>query len=325
MSGDNMKKAGLESLDTEQLKLDLIANQEKAKDSDNFVTDFKASPVMGDSLSSTSDSAEDVKLDFNIPNLGATAAFGGLNPEPTNNDVEADPASDDNDIIIESDSDSNASVQSLSPKSPQPQFVPPKKSAHENLSPEEKNKLKFQLLYKIKALSKKGITQPVAVDMTHNLETIEMIYNEMYESYKRKSSVTLQRKMIVMSATFVEFLNNRYDPFDFKLDGWSESIYDSVNNEEYDEVLEELYEKYKTRTKMAPEVKLLMMMGGSAFMHHTLASTFRSNSNPMSAFAGMMGGNASKSSAPNPAQTGQTMSGPSGLDNILNSFKAENA
>ena len=34
----------------------------------------------------------------------------------------------------------------------------------------------------------------------------------------------------------LEFLNNRFDPFDVKLDGWSEQI--NENLEEYDEIFE---------------------------------------------------------------------------------------
>ena len=43
----------------------------------------------------------------------------------------------------------------------------------------------------------------------------------------------------------IEFLNNRFDPFDIKLDGWSESIHENLN--EYDDVFEELYEKYNSK------------------------------------------------------------------------------
>ena len=53
-------------------------------------------------------------------------------------------------------------------------------------------------------------------------------------------------------------------PFDINLDGWGESV--SENLDDYDEVFGELHEKYGGKTKMAPEIKLLFMMGGSAAM-----------------------------------------------------------
>ena len=72
----------------------------------------------------------------------------------------------------------------------------------------------------------------------------------------------------------VEFLNGKFDPLNVKLDGWSESIYENL--QEYDEVFEDLHEKYKEKVKVAPELKLLMMVGGSAFMFHLTNSLFKS-------------------------------------------------
>lgn len=72
----------------------------------------------------------------------------------------------------------------------------------------------------------------------------------------------------------IEFLNGKFDPFDVKLDGWSESIYENLD--EYDDVFEELHEKYKEKVKMAPELKLVMMVGGSAFMFHLTNTLFKS-------------------------------------------------
>ena len=44
------------------------------------------------------------------------------------------------------------------------------------------------------------------------------------------------------------FMNNKFDPFDVKLDGWSEVV--SENLGEYDDIFEELYHKYKGRGKL---------------------------------------------------------------------------
>jgi hypothetical protein len=74
--------------------------------------------------------------------------------------------------------------------------------------------------------------------------------------------------------TGVEYLNNKFDPFDIRLDGWSEAVYE--NQDEYTEIFEELHEKYKEKAKMAPELKLLLTLGGSAFMFHMSQSLFKS-------------------------------------------------
>jgi hypothetical protein len=59
----------------------------------------------------------------------------------------------------------------------------------------------------------------------------------------------------------VEFLNNRFDPFDIKLDGWGEQINENIND--YDDIFAELYEKYKSKASMAPELKLLFQFSWS--------------------------------------------------------------
>lgn len=47
---------------------------------------------------------------------------------------------------------------------------------------------------------------------------------------------------------------------------------------DYDDVFEELYEKYRGQGKMAPELRLLFMLGGSALMFHMTKSMFSSAS-----------------------------------------------
>ena len=69
-----------------------------------------------------------------------------------------------------------------------------------------------------------------------------------------------------------EFLNSRYDPFDLKLDGWSETVHE--NSDDYDDIFEELHEKYKDKEKVAPELRLMMSLAGSAFMYHMTNSFF---------------------------------------------------
>ena len=49
---------------------------------------------------------------------------------------------------------------------------------------------------------------------------------------------------------------------------WSEDINESVDQGDYDEVLEDLYEKYQSNIELTPEIKLLFMVGGSAVKFH---------------------------------------------------------
>ena len=82
--------------------------------------------------------------------------------------------------------------------------------------------------------------------------------------------------MLMACITGVEFLNGKFDPFNIKLDGWSESMNEGIND--YDEIFEELHEKYRGgRADMAPEIKLMLMVGGSAFMFHLTNTMFKTS------------------------------------------------
>ena len=69
-------------------------------------------------------------------------------------------------------------------------------------------------------------------------------------------------------------MNNRFDPFDINLDGWGDGINENIND--YDDVFTELHEKYKSKANIAPELKLLFMLGGSAVMCHMTNTMFKS-------------------------------------------------
>ena len=134
---------------------------------------------------------------------------------------------------------------------------------------------KYELLYKFEKLKKKGIKLPREFTIESDLDEMNYIYDKVTGDMERLSGVKVARKILLAVTTGVEFLNNKFDPFNVKLDGWSESIHENIND--YDEVFEELYEKYKSKSKMAPELRLLFMIGGSGFMFHLTNSMFKNS------------------------------------------------
>jgi len=79
---------------------------------------------------------------------------------------------------------------------------------------------------------------------------------------------------LMAAITGLEFLNGKFDPFDLKMDGWAEQVNENIND--YDDIFAELHEKYKSKAKMAPELKLLFQLGGSAIMVHMTNTMFKS-------------------------------------------------
>ncbi len=132
---------------------------------------------------------------------------------------------------------------------------------------------KADLLNKLARLEKKGLNVNKKLNAYSNIEDLRTEYKRIKYSIEVDQSVRFSRRMLIACVTGVEFLNKRYNPLDLYLDGWSESVMENVDD--YDGVFEELYNKYKTKVNVAPEVKLMMMLGGSGMMFHLTNSMFK--------------------------------------------------
>jgi len=134
---------------------------------------------------------------------------------------------------------------------------------------------KQDLLFKLNRLAKMGMPISQKYTMSSKLEDIKSEFMNLKAQRELQNSVKFQRKMMMAVVTGVEFINTKFDPFDVKLDGWSESVHENVND--YDEIFEELHDKYQEKAKMAPETKLFFSIAGSAFMFHLTQSLFRTS------------------------------------------------
>ena len=148
-------------------------------------------------------------------------------------------------------------------------------SAQPKKTREELLKEKFNYLRKLEALEKKGVHLSKQYTMDSSLEEMIGEYETIKSEKERSNSVKFQGRMLMAAVTGLEFLNNRFDPFDFKLDGWSEQV--NENLDDYDEIFGELHEKYSSKAKMAPELKLLFQLSGSAIMLHMTNTMFKSS------------------------------------------------
>jgi hypothetical protein len=135
--------------------------------------------------------------------------------------------------------------------------------------------MKSELIYKLNRLEKSGYKASRKYTMASNLDDIKFEYDTIKRQRDIDKSIKFSRKMLLACISGVEFLNNKFDYMDLKLDGWSEQTMESVGD--YDEVFEELHDKYNEKVKMAPELKLLMMVAGSGFMFHLTQSLFKSS------------------------------------------------
>ena len=133
---------------------------------------------------------------------------------------------------------------------------------------------KADLVNKLGRLEKRGFTVNKRLNAYSNIDDLRTEVKRITYSIDVDKSIKFSRRMLVACCTGIEFLNKKYNPFEIQLEGWSENVMDSV--EDYDEVFEELYVKYRTKMHVAPELKLIMMLGGSAMMFHLTNSMMKS-------------------------------------------------
>ena len=133
---------------------------------------------------------------------------------------------------------------------------------------------KFKYIRYLEALDKKpGIKVSKKYDMKSSLDEMKAEYELIKADCEKKQSMAFQGKMLMAAITGLEFLNSKFDPFDLKLDGWGESVNENIT--EYDDVFAELHEKYKSKASVAPEIKLMFLLAGSATMTHMANTMFK--------------------------------------------------
>jgi Family of unknown function (DUF5767) len=132
---------------------------------------------------------------------------------------------------------------------------------------------KADLLNKLARLEKKGFKTASKLNAYSDIELMRTEYKRIMYQIETDQGVKFARRILIACVTGVEFLNKKFDPFDIELDGWSENMMENV--EDYDSVFEELHAKYKNKVAVAPEIKLMMMVGGSAMMFHLTKSMFK--------------------------------------------------
>lgn len=144
-----------------------------------------------------------------------------------------------------------------------------------NLSPEELMLRKLDMLRKLSELAQAGVKLSQNYNMNSDYKMMKYEY-ELHKGIRAKQNgVNWMSSMSLNMIYGLEMLNDKYNPFDLKLKGWSEQMNADINN--YYDVFGELYEKYNQPGKnMAPELKLLLMVSGSALKFH-LTNTMMGN------------------------------------------------
>ena len=272
------------SLNDDDLGLNLLVNKKKQK-SESDLNNSSSYNSLNDMNSSSSTNSS---TSFNLNNNSSSNSSSDdlLNDSSFDNLTDINLSKEVNDLNIGSSStdsmsgpglpnfSSNDTFSSSSSPASNIYSAIPENNTH-SMSYEDIQKAKFDLLCKFERLRSKGVRIPQTFSMSSDYEEMKYEYDRLVHQRKMDNSVKMQRQMLISFVTGVEFLNNKFDPFDLKLNDWSEQVHENIND--YDDIFEELYEKYKENSNMAPELRLLFTLGGSAFMYHLTNSMFKSS------------------------------------------------
>ena len=143
------------------------------------------------------------------------------------------------------------------------------------LSVNEMLKEKVRYLRKFETLEKKGVQLTKKYDMDSNLDEMKGEYEMIMDEKSKQNSIKFQSNMLMTIINGIEFLNQKFDPFDVNLEGWGEQVQENITD--YDEIFAELHDKWKSKANISPELKLLFQLGGSAVMVHMTNSMFKSS------------------------------------------------
>lgn len=126
---------------------------------------------------------------------------------------------------------------------------------------------KIELLRIFTELKRQGYVISQDYNMKSSLTTMEQEYEILKSSKMKNQALKLSQGFLINAVQTLEFLNTKFDPIGVDLIGFSEVV--SLGIDDYNEVLDELYEKYKKYgRKVEPEIKLILMLGGSAASFH---------------------------------------------------------
>ena len=225
-----------------------------------------------------------------IKNKGNFANLGDLdsNGEGSSNDDDAESIDNGNAAVGESGSDSDS--ENVSGMGARRKGVNQQNHSRSRASVEmdsdsdgqgpkphsrSKNETKADLLSKFERFEKRGIHVARKFSMKSKLSSMEAEMARITHSLETDAAIKFQRKALVGCLSTLEFLNKKFDPFALQLDGYTESVNSGID--EYDEVFEKLFEKYKGSAETAPEIQLVFTIASSALMFH-LSKSFFGNS-----------------------------------------------
>lgn len=125
---------------------------------------------------------------------------------------------------------------------------------------------KIEMLTRISKMSKDGFTATKKWTLKDDIDEIRFECYRMTRENNSKKAVKKMQHILISVATMIEFANGMVNPFNLKLQGFSQNMMLTVSD--YDDSLEELHHKWSGRTSFGPEMTIMLTFVSSAIFQH---------------------------------------------------------
>lgn len=141
---------------------------------------------------------------------------------------------------------------------------------------------KRDLVYKIQQLQQKLYDvelSPKTFTTADSLSELQSEYDRLTRIKQQKNTRDWYRKILFGVTKGIEWANHKWDPVGLKLDGWSTEV--ASNVDEFDEIFDELSEKYggTVASKMSPEIRLIILILYSGISYSISQTLVQDHSN----------------------------------------------
>lgn len=259
---------------------DINSNKPKLSGSKIFMPNSKSKKVPLDTFSSISNSKKNINSQTSSEVSGDSNESSGSDELLSNNNsTENDDEDDYSTIDDERTSNMKSGSTEYEDDDDEDDSDDEDESEEEESQPkktyEDIQREKQQYLFELERLQKQGYAPSKRYSMASAIEELKFERDRLKKQRDVEKSINFSRKILLGAISGIEYLNKTIEnPLDLRLNGWSENVMENISD--YDEVFEELHDKYGEKVKMAPELKLLMLVAGSGFMFHLTNSLFKS-------------------------------------------------
>ena len=199
---------------------DLTENNSSRHFDDKLKLNTNTNNTNSNSNSNTNSNSNKKEINYGQP-TGTTkkSIFGGLFGDSKNNGANIKPVTknDENDPINLGKSTANMNENKTWDGFGKFNNVPinlDKAQEKPELTKEEELKEKFKYLRKLEDLEKKGVSLSKRYNMDSNLNEMIGEYETIIAEKEKSNAIKFQGKMLMACITGLEFLNNKFDPFD---------------------------------------------------------------------------------------------------------------